>query len=194
MRALSILDVALWNLNARARGCRSTAYLGTLRTTETCREVHTSSGVSGRRNFTRNLAGFAAYVRQGFRASNEGGTSLPRGGETGRAPPGTDAPNVLLMLDVNNAWANLPRRCSTASALQVRYSRVEEPSSPTTLKHAPGFVHRYSTSPPAESKPAVALQGNPGEARSQNPAGGCDRAATESPNGAGSRRRRPATT
>ena len=87
------------------------------------------------RNLGEELAG---YVRQGFRAVKMKAGRLTPAQEEERVRAARDAigPDVLLMLDVNNAWADLP----TALLYCKRFEKydiywVEEPFSPDDIEN-----------------------------------------------------------
>lgn len=124
LRAISALDVALWDRNARAAGLPLYKYLGAAVTDRV--PAYASGGyyLDGK---TPEMLGdeVAGYVRQGFGAVK---IKVGRGRDLGlerarieaaRAAIGED---VLLMLDANNAWSDLP----TA----LRFMRAYEPSAP----------------------------------------------------------------
>jgi L-alanine-DL-glutamate epimerase-like enolase superfamily enzyme len=136
MRALSIVDVALWDRNARAAGLPLARYLGGM----TAQRVpaYASGGyyVDGKtpQQLGEELAG---YVEMGFRAVKmKVGRLDPRAEEAriaaARAAIGD---SVLLMLDANNAWSDVP----TALEYMRRYERyepywIEEPFSPDDIE------------------------------------------------------------
>ncbi len=135
MRALSILDIALWDRNARAVGLPLSRYLGAVRTDSV--QAYASGGyyLEGK---TPDMLGaeLAGYVSQGFRAVKM---------KVGRLTPAEDevrvaaarraiGPDVLLMLDANNAWSDLP----TALRYMERFERhdpywIEEPFGPDDI-------------------------------------------------------------
>ncbi|MGO8917235.1 MAG: mandelate racemase/muconate lactonizing enzyme family protein [Stellaceae bacterium] len=124
LRAISALDIALWDRNARAAGLPLYKYLGAA---VTDRVPAYASGGYYLEGKTPEMLGeeVAGYVRQGFGAvkikvGRERDLGLERARvEAARAAIGTD---VLLMLDANNAWSDLP----TA----LRFMRAYEPSDP----------------------------------------------------------------
>ena len=123
LRAISALDIALWDRNARAARLPLYKYLGASRTDAV--PAYASGGyyLAGK---TPEMLGeeVAGYVRQGF-----GAVKIKVGREdlgleraridAARAAVGAD---VLLMLDANNAWSDLP----TA----LRFMRVFEDYDP----------------------------------------------------------------
>jgi L-alanine-DL-glutamate epimerase-like enolase superfamily enzyme len=136
MRALSIIDIALWDRNARAAGLPLSRYLGG--TSSQAVPAYASGGyyLDGKtpERLGEELAG---YVELGFRAVKmKVGRLDPRGEEArvkaARAAIGND---VLLMLDANNAWSDVP----TALEYMRRYEPydpywIEEPFSPDDIE------------------------------------------------------------
>lgn len=135
MRALSAVDIALWDRNARSVGLPLWRYLGAVRR-ETV-PTYASGGYYGAGGspdaVRREIAG---YVAAGFRAAKI---------KIGGAEPAHDAERVAaarealgdsgrLLLDANNAWRDLP---SALGALQpllpYRPFLVEEPFGPEDL-------------------------------------------------------------
>lgn len=144
MRAISILDIALWDRNARAAGLPLSLYLGGL--TRDTVPAYASGGyyLEGK---TPDQLGqeMAGYVALGFRAVKmKVGMLDPRGEEervaAARAAIG---PDVLLMLDANNAWSDLP----TALEHVKRYEKhdpywIEEPFSPDDIENHAQLARR----------------------------------------------------
>jgi L-alanine-DL-glutamate epimerase-like enolase superfamily enzyme len=135
MRALSIIDIALWDRNARAASLPLSQYLGGF-AKETV-PAYASGGyyLDGKtpEKLGEELAG---YVALGFKAVK---IKVGRVGlkeeeariKVARAAIGDD---VLLMLDANNAWSDLP----TALEYMKRYEPynpywIEEPFSPDDI-------------------------------------------------------------
>ncbi|MFQ6018810.1 MAG: mandelate racemase/muconate lactonizing enzyme family protein [Kiloniellaceae bacterium] len=129
MRALSALDIALWDRNARAAGLPLHKYLGGYRR-ETV-PAYASGGyyLEGK---TPEMLGeeLAGYAAQGFRAVKMKVGRLSPAAEEARIEAARAAigPEVLLMLDANNAWPDLP----TALRHMARYEPydpywIEEP-------------------------------------------------------------------
>ncbi|HWK15047.1 MAG TPA: mandelate racemase/muconate lactonizing enzyme family protein [Rhizobiaceae bacterium] len=123
MRAISILDNALWDLNARSVGLPLHHYLGSAANGSVAAYASGGYYVEGKTNedLATELAG---YVADGFDAVKvKVGQGDPRAeGERLRIAREAIGPDVLLMLDANNAWDDLP----TALA----YMREFEPSNP----------------------------------------------------------------
>jgi L-alanine-DL-glutamate epimerase-like enolase superfamily enzyme len=109
MRAISILDCALWDLNARAAKLPLFKYLGA--TVEDAVPAYASGGyyVSGK---TPKRLGdeMAGYVKAGFRAVKMKVGRLSPEEEEARVKAAREAvgPEIELMLDANNAWHDLP--------------------------------------------------------------------------------------
>jgi L-alanine-DL-glutamate epimerase-like enolase superfamily enzyme len=137
MRAISILDIALWDLNARAAGLPLYRYLGCW----TVKKVpsYASGGYYLEGKTPQKLGEeVAAYVRQGFRAVKIKAGRLTPAQEEERICAAREAigPDVLLILDVNNAWADLP----TALLYCKRFEKydpywIEEPFSPDDIEN-----------------------------------------------------------
>ena len=123
MRAISILDTAMWDRNARAAGLPLYKYLGAHRTGVV--PAYASGGyyIDGK---TPKMLGeeMARYVSMGFRAvkMKVGGLDERQEEERVKAAREAIGPDVLLMLDANNAWKDLP----TA----LRHVRAYEPHDP----------------------------------------------------------------
>ncbi|NYT78821.1 mandelate racemase/muconate lactonizing enzyme family protein [Alcaligenaceae bacterium] len=146
MRALSIIDVALWDRNARAAGLPLSQYLGGYAKESV--KAYASGGyyLDGKTNeqLGEELAG---YVAKGFKAVKmKVGRFSPQEEEArikaARAAIGDD---ILLMLDANNAWKDLP----TALEYMKRYERynpyfIEEPFSPDDINNHAELAKRTS--------------------------------------------------
>jgi L-alanine-DL-glutamate epimerase-like enolase superfamily enzyme len=135
MRAVSILDAAIWDLNARTAGLPLYAYLGAVVNDKV--PAYASGGYYLDGKTPAKLGDeLASYVAAGFGAvkMKVGRLSLIEEEAriaAARAAVGSD---VLLMLDANNAWHDLP----TAMAYLNRYERydpywIEEPFSPDEI-------------------------------------------------------------
>ena len=136
MRAISILDTAIHDVNARDAGLPLHAYLGSVATDSV--PAYASGGyyLDGK---TPSKLGdeLASYVAAGFSAVKmKVGRLTPTEEEAriaaARAAIGND---VLLMLDANNAWRDLP----TALEYMKRYERydpywIEEPFGPDDIE------------------------------------------------------------
>jgi L-alanine-DL-glutamate epimerase-like enolase superfamily enzyme len=124
LRALSAIDVALWDRNARAAGLPLFKYLGAVRTDRV--PAYASGGYYLPGKTPEMLADEQEkYVRQGFKAVKiKVGRHEDLGAERARIEAVREriGPDVLLMLDANNAWSDLP----TA----LRFMRVYEDYDP----------------------------------------------------------------
>jgi len=135
MRAISILDTALWDLNARTAKLPLHLYLGASATESV--PAYASGGyyLGGK---TPKMLGqeMAAYVKAGFNAVKmKVGRLSPREEEVRiRAAREAVGPDVHLMLDANNAWSDVP----TALTYMKRYEPydpywIEEPFGPDEI-------------------------------------------------------------
>lgn len=109
MRALSILDIALWDRNSRAAGMPLHRFLGGYHNESV--PAYASGGyyLDGK---SPEMLGeeLAGYVALGFQAVKMKVGRLDPKGEEERIRAAREAigPDVLLMLDANNAWRDLP--------------------------------------------------------------------------------------
>lgn len=137
MRALSILDIALWDLNARSASMPLFSYLGCW--THDRVPAYASGGYYLDGKTPQHLGEeMASYVQQGFRAVKMKVGRLSPDEEEDRIRAAREAigPKVHLMLDANNAWSDLP----TALLYCERYQKyspywIEEPFSPDDLEN-----------------------------------------------------------
>ena len=123
MRAISIVDCALWDLNARAAGLPLYKYLGAAVADSV--PAYASGGYYLPGKTPKKLgAEMAGYVKAGFRAVKmKVGRLSPREEEARvRAARAAIGPDVELMLDANNAWHDL--------AEAMRYMKRFEPYDP----------------------------------------------------------------
>ena len=129
MRALSILDTALWDLNARSAGLPLHRYLGAASAERV--PAYASGGyyLEGK---TPELLGeeMAHYVSLGFKAVKMKTGRLSPREEEARVAAAREAigPDVELMLDVNNGWSDVTEALQYVRRFE-RYapSFVEEP-------------------------------------------------------------------
>jgi len=109
MRAISILDIALWDLNARAVKLPLYSYLGCWAKDKVLAYASGGYYLDGKtpRHLGKELV---SYVRQGFKAVKikVGRLTLAEEEDRIRAAREAIGPDVILMLDANNAWADLP--------------------------------------------------------------------------------------
>ena len=135
MRGISILDTALWDLNARSAGLPLHDYLGCVQREQV--PAYASGGYyvddKSAADLGREMAG---YVEQGFKAVKMKTGRLSPADEQARVAAARSAigPDVLLMLDVNNGWADLP----TALEYTRRFEAydpywIEEPFLPDAI-------------------------------------------------------------
>jgi L-alanine-DL-glutamate epimerase-like enolase superfamily enzyme len=135
MRAISILDTALWDLNARTAKLPLHLYLGAAATDSV--PAYASGGyyLAGK---TPKMLGqeMAGYVKAGFKAVKmKVGRLSPREEEVRiRAAREAIGPDIHLMLDANNAWSDVP----TALTYMKRYEPydpywIEEPFGPDEI-------------------------------------------------------------
>lgn len=139
MRALSGIDIALWDRNARACELPLHRYLGS-RVTD--RVPAYASGGYYLEGKTLSALGdeMAGYVALGFKAVKMKVGRLTEEKEAERVAAAREAvgDNVLLMLDANNAWRDLP----TA----LRYVKRFEPYDPYWIEEpfAPDDIENHS--------------------------------------------------
>lgn len=135
MRAISILDTALWDMNARAVGLPLSKFMGGYYRDTV--PAYASGGyyVDGKTpdKLAEEMAG---YVRDGFRAvkMKVGRPGLADEEARVRAAREAIGPDVALMLDANNAWSDVP----TALQYVRRFEPydpywIEEPFSPDDI-------------------------------------------------------------
>jgi len=148
MRAISMLDIALWDLNARAAGLPLCRYLGCWATEKV--PAYASGGYYLEGKTPQKLGEeLASYVRQGFRAVKIKVGRLTPAQEEERVAAAREAigPDIHLMLDVNNAWADLP----TALLYCNRFEKynpywIEEPFSPDDIDNHSKLASSMRTS------------------------------------------------
>jgi L-alanine-DL-glutamate epimerase-like enolase superfamily enzyme len=135
MRAISILDTALWDLNARSVKLPLYQFLGGVAKDRV--PAYASGGyyLDGKtpKKLGQEMAG---YVKEGFKAVKmKVGRLSPKEEEARmRAVREAVGPDVHVMLDANNAWSDLP----TAMRYMDRYDQydpywMEEPFGPDEI-------------------------------------------------------------
>jgi L-alanine-DL-glutamate epimerase-like enolase superfamily enzyme len=132
MRGLSALDIAIWDRNAQAAGLPLHKFLGAYR--EHTVPAYASGGYYLDGKSPDDLgAELSGYVDAGFHAVKMKVGRLDPAGEEARIRAAREAigPDVLLMLDANNAWSDVP----TALRFMARYEPydpywIEEPFFP----------------------------------------------------------------
>lgn len=146
MRALSIVDTALWDRNARAVDLPLSQFMGGFAKESV--KAYASGGyyLDGKTNeqLGEELAG---YVANGFTAVKmKVGRFSPKEEEARiRAARNAIGDDILLMLDANNAWKDLP----TALEYMKRYEQydpyfIEEPFSPDDINNHAALAQRTS--------------------------------------------------
>lgn len=146
MRALSIIDIALWDRNARAAHLPLSQYLGGYAKGSV--KAYASGGyyLDGKTNDQLGQE-LASYVSLGFKAVKMKIGRLSVQEEEARIKVAREAigDDILLMLDANNAWKDLP----TALEYTKRYERydpyfIEEPFSPDDINNHAQLARRTS--------------------------------------------------
>jgi len=135
MRAISILDCALWDLNARAVNLPLYKYLGAV--VDDAVPAYASGGYYLEGKTPKKLGEeMAGYVKAGFHAVKMKVGRLSPKEEEARVKAAREAigPEVELMLDANNAWHDLP----TAMRYMERFELydpywIEEPFFPDDI-------------------------------------------------------------
>lgn len=144
MRAISALDVALWDRNARAARLPLYKYLGAFR--DDTVPAYASGGYY-RPGKTPELLGeeMARYVDMGFKAVKMKVGRLDPHAEKERVAAVRQAigPDVLLMLDANNAWSDLPTALRYMKRLEDYDPYwIEEPFSPDDIENHARLAER----------------------------------------------------
>jgi L-alanine-DL-glutamate epimerase-like enolase superfamily enzyme len=137
MRALSILDIALWDLNARSADLPLYQYLGCWSRDRV--PAYASGGYYLEGKTPKHLGEeVASWVRQGFHAVKikVGRLSPAEEEERVRAAREAAGPDVHLMMDINNAWPDLPAALLYCRRFE-KYNPywVEEPFSPDDIEN-----------------------------------------------------------
>jgi len=135
MRGISILDTALWDLNARTAKLPLHLYLGANVTDRV--PAYASGGYYLPGKTPKRLGQeLAAYVKAGFKAVKMKVGRLSPKEEEARIRAAREAvgPDIHLMLDANNAWSDVP----TALTYMKRYEPydpywIEEPFGPDEI-------------------------------------------------------------
>lgn len=146
MRALSALDIALWDLNARSVALPLYKYLGHWAKDRV--PAYASGGYYWEGQTPQKIAEeLASYVLQGFKAVKikVGRLVLAEEEERVRAAREAIGSEVRLMLDANNAWTDL----QTALLYCERYEKyspywIEEPFSPDDIENHAKLAERIS--------------------------------------------------
>jgi L-alanine-DL-glutamate epimerase-like enolase superfamily enzyme len=146
MRAISALDIALWDRNARAANLPLYKYLGAFY--EDTVPAYASGGYYGEGDPLETLGEeMAHYVDMGFKAVKMKVGRLDSRSEEKRVAAARDAvgAEVLLMLDANNAWADLPTALRFMNRIE-KYDPywIEEPFSPDDIDNHARLAERTS--------------------------------------------------
>lgn len=158
MRALSILDIALWDLNARSASLPLYQYLGAYASDSV--PAYASGGYYLDGKTPKKLGDeMRGYVEAGFRAVKMKVGKLTPAEEEARIKAARAAvgPEVHLMLDANNAWSDVP------TALQ--YMRRYEPYDPYWIEEPFGPDDIDGHAKLAELTPVVVATGEIGYGR-----------------------------
>ena len=135
MRAISILDIALWDLNARLARLPLYRYLGSVARDRV--PAYASGGYYLDGKTPAKLGEeLASFVADGFGAVKMKVGRLAPKEEEARVRAAREAvgPDVLLMLDANNAWADLPTALEHVRRYEAyRPYWIEEPFSPDEI-------------------------------------------------------------
>jgi L-alanine-DL-glutamate epimerase-like enolase superfamily enzyme len=135
MRAISILDTALWDLNARTHGVPLHKYLGANELDTVAAYASGGYYLDGK---TPAMLGeeMARYVELGFKAVKmKGGRLSPREEEARvRAAREAIGPDIELMIDINNGWADATQAMQHVRRIE-QYDPyfIEEPFSPDDI-------------------------------------------------------------
>ena len=135
MRGISILDTALWDLNARSVGLPLHHYLGAV--VEDRVPAYASGGYYLDGKTPAKLGKeMESYVKQGFKAVKMKVGRLSPSEEEARVKAARKAigENVLLTLDANNAWRDLPTALEYVRRFEAYNPYwIEEPFSPDAI-------------------------------------------------------------
>lgn len=135
MRALSAIDIALWDLNARSVGLPLFQYLGANVSDRV--PAYASGGYYWPGKTPAMLADeMAGHVRDGFRAvkMKVGRESPAQEEQRVAAVREAIGADVQLMLDANNAWPDLPTALAYMERIEAyRPYWIEEPFSPDDI-------------------------------------------------------------
>jgi len=144
MRAISAIDIALWDLSARSVGMPMYKYLGHWAKDRV--PAYASGGYYLKGKTPQQLGDeLASYAGQGFKAvkMKVGRLGLAEEEDRIRAAREAIGSEVKLMLDANNAWTDLP----TALLYCKKYEKynpywIEEPFSPDDIENHSKLAQR----------------------------------------------------
>lgn len=136
MRAISALDIALWDMNARAVGLPLHKYLGAVELDTVAAYASGGYYMEGK---TAAMVGeeMASYVELGFKAVKMKTGRWDPKGEESRVKAAREAigPDVELMLDCNNGWVDTVQAMQYLSRIeQYRPYFIEEPFGPDDIE------------------------------------------------------------
>lgn len=136
MRALSALDIALWDLNAHSAGLPLHKYLGAVHGESV--PAYASGGYYLEGKSAQGVADeMAGYVEKGFRAVKmKTGRWSPQGEES-RVKAAREAigPDVELMLDCNNGWVDTVQAMEYMRRIEPYHPYfIEEPFGPDDIE------------------------------------------------------------
>ena len=135
MRGISILDTALWDLNARAVGLPLHQYLGSV--VDDRVPAYASGGYYLDGKTPAKLGKeMESYVKQGFKAVKMKVGRLSPSEEEDRVKAARKAigDDILLTLDANNAWRDLPTALEYIRRFEAYNPYwIEEPFSPDAI-------------------------------------------------------------
>jgi len=135
MRGISILDTALWDLNARSVGLPLHHYLGAV--VEDRVPAYASGGYYLEGKTAAKLGKeMESYVKQGFKAvkMKVGRLSPSEEEERVKAARKAIGEDILLTLDANNAWRDLPTALEYVRRFEAYNPYwIEEPFSPDAI-------------------------------------------------------------
>ena len=135
MRAISMLDTALWDLNARTHGVPLHKYLGAVQLESV--PAYASGGYYLEGKTPRMLGEeMARYAEMGFKAVKMKAGRLPPKEDEARVRAAREAigPDVELMIDINNGWVDVTQALQYVQRFE-QYDPyfIEEPFSPDEL-------------------------------------------------------------
>ena len=137
MRGLSILDIAMWDRNARAASLPLYKFLGASRSRTV--PAYASGGYYLAGKSPKDLGKeMARYVDLGFDAvkMKVGAADLATDTERVREARAAIGPETLLMLDANNAWSDLPTALAYVRSFEpFEPYWIEEPFSPDDIEN-----------------------------------------------------------
>ncbi|MGY2374010.1 mandelate racemase/muconate lactonizing enzyme family protein [Pseudomonas sp. SDO524_S393] len=136
MRALSALDIALWDMNAKHAGLPLHKFLGAVETDTVAAYASGGYYVEGK---TAGMLGeeMAGFVELGFNAVKMKTGRLSPAGEEARVKAAREAigDDVELMLDCNNGWVDTVQAMQYLSRFeQYNPYFIEEPFSPDDIE------------------------------------------------------------